>query len=60
MDKAASRRMEFQELFARHGKEPDWKFLSDNFADMADHEWKGLIHSINLILARRAERERKN
>ncbi len=52
--------MEFQELFARYGKEPDWKFLSDTFADMADHEWKGLIHSINLILARRAERERKN
>lgn len=60
MDKATSRRMEFQALFARHGKEPDWKFLSDTFTDMAEHEWRGLLHSIHLILARRAEREKKN
>ncbi len=60
MEKATSRRVQFQALFARYGKEPDWKFLSDTYADMADYEWKGLIHSIHLILARRAEREIKN
>ncbi|HSV98143.1 MAG TPA: hypothetical protein VLM75_14570 [Spirochaetota bacterium] len=60
MGKTTTRKMEFETLFARHGKEPDWKFLSHNFADMADHEWTGLLQSINLILSRRTGREREN
>ena len=58
MDKSTTRRMEFEALFTRYGKESDRRLLPENFAGMADHEWVGLLHSINLILSRRAAREK--
>jgi len=59
---ADERKKQFTTLFARFGKEVDWKLLPQNYAEMPDYEWMGFIQSIGMILMRRnaAEKNRKN
>ncbi|GEM_PF-1450596 len=54
MEKKELRKRQFEELFKQHRMEPDWKFLSGNYAELPEYEWAGFLHSINAILARRA------
>ena len=50
MDMTELRKKQFVEVFNRHGAEVDWKLLSDNFTETPEYEWKGLLHSIEVIL----------
>jgi len=56
MEKVELRKDEFVALFTHFGLEPDWKFLSENFATIPDYEWKGFLNSIHGILMRRQNR----
>ncbi len=59
---AEVRKEQFTSLFARFGKEVDWKLLPQKYPEMPDYEWMGFIQSIGMILMRQntAEKKRKN
>jgi len=50
MDITELRKKQFVDVFAHHDAEVDWKLLSENFVDIPEYEWRGLLHSIELIL----------
>ena len=47
------RREQFTALFSMHNLEVDWELLSDNYNDLPDYEWRGFLHSVNVILLTR-------